>query len=147
MAVRPLTNHENRPSFWFKATVTKPVWSKVIGLRRFLKTCFRRSSYAKAGQRPNRMTILASLPLPLDETYFLTNNRTIQSWLQRGRGAHGAGCCGKEQAARSSPRRIAWCDWSSGSDGVPVGLDRGVLAVDFLSSQAYKTPIMIPRDR
>lgn len=26
-------------------------------------------------------------------------------------------------------------------------IERGVLAVDFLSSQAYKTPIMIPRDR
>ena len=24
------------------------------------------------------------------------------------------------------------CEWSSGADGVPVGLDRGVLAVDFL---------------
>ena len=56
-------------------------------------------------------------------------------------------CCGNEQTARSSPRRIARCEWSSGADGVPVGLDRGVLAVDLLSSQAYKTPIVIPRDR
>jgi len=74
------SNHENRPSFWVKATVTKPVWSLVIGLRQVLKTCLRRSGYAQAGQRPNRMTIRASrrvesptLPLPLDETYFLTN--------------------------------------------------------------------------
>ena len=56
----------------------------------------------------------------------------------------GTACCGNEQTARSSLRRIARCEWSSGVDGAPVGLDRGVLVVDFLSSQAYKTPIMIP---
>jgi hypothetical protein len=72
MAAGSLSNHENRPSFWVKATVTKPVWSMVIGLCQVLKTCLRRSGYAQAGQLPNRMTIRASLPLPLDETYFLT---------------------------------------------------------------------------
>ena len=59
----------------------------------------------------------------------------------------GTSYCGNEQTARSSPRRIARCEWSSGANGVPVGLDRGVLAVDFLSPQAYKITIMIPRER
>jgi hypothetical protein len=107
--------------------------------------------------------------------------------------------CGEQENSlsyfRKSPRKIAQCEWSSGADGVPVGLDRGVLGVDpldgaklhlsrrrrkaplrvnpeplgytrglqlverqvsafmpgsrridFLSNQAYKTPIMIPRD-
>ena len=31
-----------------------------------------------------------------------------------------------------------------GGEHILLGLDRGVLAVDFLPSQAYKTPIMIP---
>jgi hypothetical protein len=33
-----ILNDENRPSFWVKATVTKPVWFKGRGLRRVLKT-------------------------------------------------------------------------------------------------------------
>jgi hypothetical protein len=71
---------------------------------------------------------------------------SIRSWLRLGGGPHGTACCGNEQTARSSPRRIARCEWSSGAGGVPVGLDQGVLAVDFLSDHAYKTPIMILRD-
>ena len=56
------------------------------------------------------------------------------------------GLGGNEQTARSSPRRIARCETSSGADGEPVALDRGVLTVDFLSGQAYENPVAIPRD-
>jgi hypothetical protein len=53
----------------------------------------------------------------------------------------------KDKVAFEPTSPVIGSEWSSGADGVPVGLDRGVLAVDFLSSQAYKIPIMIPRDR
>ncbi len=34
----PVLGGKNRPSFWIKTRVTKPVWSKVRGLRQVLKT-------------------------------------------------------------------------------------------------------------
>jgi hypothetical protein len=51
-----------------------------------------------------------------------------------------------EQVGGEGMAKGMCAEWSSGAGRVPVGLDRGVLAVDFLSNQAYKTPIMILRD-
>ncbi len=65
------TKHENGLRSWVEVTVTatKPVSFSVKGLRQVIKTNDVTPAYRRQG-----MTIRASLPLPFDETYFLTNH-------------------------------------------------------------------------